>query len=119
MATTPQTTPNHNSPPAKNDAHAMLTGDKKTKPEANYRPGNNDAKICHTCSSYENPSQDQSPCRKVVGIVHSSAVCDLWAAKTPFQPDSAGEGQHKVEIKIHTGSGSPSVSRILTERPTY
>jgi hypothetical protein len=119
MATTPQTVPNLNASTAKNDAHAMMTGDKHTKPEENYRPGNNDAKICHTCTNYENPSQDQSPCLKIVGIVHSSAVCDLWSAKQPFQPDNAGEGQHKVEVKIHTGTGTPSVSRILTERPQY
>ena len=108
-----------NSPVAKTDTAQYLAGDKKTKPEVNYRPGNNDAKICHTCSSYENTSADQSPCAKVVGIVHSSAVCDLWAEKPAIRPDTYGDGSHKVEIKIHTGSSGSSINRSVTERPNY
>lgn len=119
MANTPQTTPNLNSPQAKVDTHAILSGSKKTKSEVDYRPGNNDAKICHTCASYENPSQDLSPCLKVVGIVHSSAVCDLWSEKAAVRPDDVGDGSHKIEIKIHTGTSGSSTNRVVTERPNY
>ena len=119
MAHTPQTMPDYNANPAKSDTHALLAGTKKTKPEVNYRPGNNDAKICHTCTSYENPSAGESPCLKVVGIVHSSAVCDLWAEKPAVRPDTYGDGSHKVEIKIHTGSSGSSINRAVTERPNY
>lgn len=119
MSATDRTAPVINISHAKADTLSHLEGTKKTKPEVNYRPGNNDAKICHTCQSYENPSQDQSPCTKVVGIVHSSAVCDVWTAQPAVRPDSSGEGQHKVEIKIHTGSSGSSINRSVTERPNY
>lgn len=119
MAATPQTTPSLNAPAAKNDTHALLSGTKKTKPEANYRPGNNDAKVCHTCASYENPSQDSSSCLKVVGVVQGTAVCDLWSEKPAMRPDTTGDGSHKIQIKIHTGSSGSSINRQVTETPNY
>ena len=110
-------TPDHNAPSAKTQTVAALQGNKKVKSEVNYRPGNNEAKICHSCSSYENPSADKSPCRKVIGIVDSSAVCDIWSTRNEQTPPSQPIGGHHLAIRIHTGLNGNSLSRILTESP--
>ena len=110
-------TPDHNSPPAKSQTVAALQGNKKVKTDVNYRIGNNEAKICHTCSSYENPSADKSPCRKVIGIVESHGVCDLWGTRNEQTPPSQESGSHHLAIRIHTSLGGNSLSRILTENP--
>lgn len=112
-------TPDKNSPSSKSQTVAALQGNKKVKSEVNYRVGNNEAKICHTCTSYENPSADKSPCRKVIGIVESSATCDLWASGNEQTPPSQdpNAGSHHLSIRIHTGLNSSTLSRILTENP--
>jgi len=108
-----------NAPVAKTDTAQYLAGDKKTKSEVDYRPNNSASRSCGTCANYENPGSDSSSCGKVTGIVQSSAVCDLWAEKPAVRPDDYGDGSHKVEIKIHTGSAGSTINRALTERPNY
>lgn len=90
---------------AKDAAKSVLKGDKKLKgdDDVNYRPGRNDAKICHNCRSYENPSNRESPCEKVIGMVESEATCDLWAVRRA--EDRKYDDKPSVNISISTGPG--------------
>lgn len=78
----------NNIPVAKSDTVAMLRGMKKLKTDVMYRFGTNTEKICQTCEFYQKPSEPESPCSKVVGIVESAAVCDLWKEN----PDALKQG---------------------------
>lgn len=64
---------------AKNDAKALIRGEKKTFDEVHYQPAGEDSKRrCHECVSYLKPGQQQSDCAKVISVVQAEGVCDLW-----------------------------------------
>lgn len=64
---------------AKNDAVAMLKGEKKGPSEVDYRPASRESKDrCSECISYKRKGQSESDCDRVVGIVKAEGVCDLF-----------------------------------------
>ena len=67
----------HPSTATKAEIVDLLKNGKKTKDACNYRPSNSPS-CCVDCTHYNNPTQPQSSCDIVAGIVDGDSMCDFF-----------------------------------------
>lgn len=87
---------------AKNDVKAMLTGEKKSQTEVNYMQAPYGSKNrCSECEYYCEPTQKDSPCSKVVGVISADGICDLYEDRKA--PEEAPQPAVSITINVNGG----------------
>lgn len=102
----------HGSHSAKRDAVLYFRGLRKLRSDVNYRPSNFREDACSECRFYRNPSETQSPCSKVAGLVDANGTCDEFVKIEPVEPDNGAKHTTVggITITISTGQGSKSTA---------